>query len=136
LLVAVIAVRTQAESASQGVAWRSSLKVALQEAKRLKKPVMVELGAKWCGPCHTMDKRTYTDARVIRESRWWVPVKVDIDAQPEIAARYGLKMPPLVVFLKPDGSVAGKFAGYADAASLVKQMKVAYARARKQRVAR
>ena len=52
-----------------------------------------------------MDERTYSHVSVIRESRKWVPLKVDIEAEPEIAARYGLKNPPMVVFVKPDGSV-------------------------------
>ena len=131
LLLVVIALGVQAKQAPNGVAWRSSLQTALQEAKRLKKPIMVDLWATWCGPCRAMDERTYNQIVVVRESRKWVPVKVDIDAQPKIAERYGLKTPPMVVFLKPDGSLIGKFTGYTDAAGMVKQMKSAHAKSRK-----
>ncbi len=128
LLLAAGAMTQRSDAAPPGVAWKPSLQVALQEAKRTKKPVMVELGAKWCAPCRAMEKNTYTQLSVVRESRKWVPVKIDIEAHPEIAARYGLQNPPLVVFLKSDGTVVSKFTGYADAAGMVKQMQAAYAK--------
>ena len=128
LLLAAGAMTQRSDAAPQGVAWKPSLQVALQEAKRTKKPVMVELGAKWCAPCRALEKSTYSHLSVVRESRKWVPVKIDIDAYPEIAARYGLQTPPLVVFLKSDGTVVSKFSGYVDASGMVRQMQAAYAK--------
>jgi len=137
LLPAIIVLSAPAKPAPKAkapppaIAWRSSFATALQEARRLNKPIMVDLWATWCSPCRAMDERTYPQTAVVRESRKWVPVKVDIDKQPEIAARYGLKMPPMVVFLRADGTVISKLTDYADAARLVKQMQAAYAKSRR-----
>ncbi len=134
LLLAALSGAARAKGPRPVIAWQPSFQAALQEARRLKKPLLVDFGARWCGPCHAMDQRTFTDAAVVRQSRQWVAVKVDIEAQPEIASRYGLKSPPMLAFLKPDGTLASRFEGYADAPVLLKQMKAAYLKARRNSV--
>ena len=60
-------------------------------------PVLVDFFATWCGPCKmiapTVDE---VAAEVTGRAR---VVKVDIDASPDIASRYGvMSVPTLVVF--------------------------------------
>jgi thioredoxin 1 len=66
---------------------------AVLEADR---PVVVDFTAAWCGPCRVM-KPVLDELAGERDDLAFV--QVDVDAQPELAARYGvLSMPTFLVF--------------------------------------
>jgi len=59
-------------------------------------PVLVDFTAAWCGPCRVMTP-ILEDLAADRDDLR--VVQVDVDAQPEVAARYGvLSMPTLMLF--------------------------------------
>jgi len=71
------------------------------------RPVLVDFTAAWCGPCRLMDPVLETFARERDDVR---VVQVDVDADPETAARYGvLSMPTFVLFR--DGAEALRLVG-------------------------
>jgi thioredoxin len=60
------------------------------------RPVLVDFTAAWCGPCRVMTPILEDLAAERDDLR---VVQVDVDAQPEVAARYGvLSMPTLMLF--------------------------------------
>ena len=73
------------------------------------KPVVCDFFATWCGPCKmlapVMDEvsETYADKAIF--------VKVDIDKNMELAARYGIMSIPLVAVFK-GGVMSEKSLGY------------------------
>ncbi len=96
----------------QPVRWMEWGAAAFDEALRLNKPVLLDIGAVWCHWCHVMDRESYEDAetaRIINEH--FIAVKVDRDERPDVDARYQAAVAaisgqggwPLTAFLTPDG---------------------------------
>lgn len=74
------------------------------------KPVLVDFGAEWCGPCRTLgpiieEIATEYEGRV-------VVGKVDVDNNQEFTAKYGVRNIPTVLMFK-DGEVVGRQVGVA-----------------------
>lgn len=71
-------------------------------------PVLVDFFATWCGPCKMLAP-TLEEVGVQVEGRAKV-VKVDIDASPDLAQRFGIMSVPTLMVFK-DGQVANQAVG-------------------------
>lgn len=101
-------------AAEQPIAWFPWGAEAFAEAKRSRRPILLDIGAVWCHWCHVMDEGTYADEEVARLiGQHFVAVKVDRDENPEVDRRYQREVSslsgeggwPLTAFLTPDGEV-------------------------------
>lgn len=72
------------------------------------KPVVCDFFATWCGPCKMLAPVMEEVSEEFTQAEF---VKVDIDENMELAARYGIMSIPLVVIFK-NGEVAAKSLGY------------------------
>ncbi len=100
-------------AAREPVSWQIWGEDAFKLAARLDRPVLLYIGAGDCRRCLLMDRETYSDPTLgALIDSLFVPVRVDRDERPDVAARYGtavelltgLRGYPLTAFLMPDGS--------------------------------
>lgn len=99
---------------AQPVDWYPWGADAFQRAKELDRPILLDVGAVWCGWCTLMDRDTYTNASTAEYiNQRFVSVKVDFDSEPELVAQLQraqalLNLPaglPLTSFITPDGKL-------------------------------
>jgi uncharacterized protein YyaL (SSP411 family) len=105
--------RARAEQRIAAFAWEDLGPAALAKARAAGKLVLLDCVATWCHWCHVMDDTTYTDPELgafIRDHV--VATRVDVDARPDISARYEDFGWPATVIFSPQGEELGKFRGY------------------------
>lgn len=84
------------------------------------RPMVVSFGAPWCGWCRKMDVDTFQSSEVKAVAEKFVWVKIDVEEEIEIAARYQVEGLPRTIVLDVKGRIIGSADGYLSPARFVK----------------
>jgi thioredoxin 1 len=83
------------------------------------KPVLIDFWADWCGPCRMVGP-VVEDISAEYEGRAIIG-KVDVDKNPGISERYGIRNIPALLFFK-DGQIVDKQIGAVPKSVLVEKL--------------
>jgi len=114
-LALIFALSVSFPARADDVKWQKSYAEAVQVAKRTKKLLLVEFYADWCGPCKAMAATTLKDKDVVKLTRQFVSVRVDVDKSPGLAQRYKVASIPYAIVLDKDSKVVRSSRGFMDA---------------------
>lgn len=76
--------------------------------KNTNKVVAIDFGAEWCPPCKAMVPVMGLVAQALQDQA--IIAKLDVDANPETTAKYGVRNLPTFLFFK-DGTLVDKVVG-------------------------
>ncbi len=95
---------------------------ALKQAAERGQPLLVDVFAEWCGPCHDMDKTVFSRADVAKALEGTIPLRVDgeTEAGKALVARYHVVGYPTVLLIGPDGKEVDRVFGFLDAEAFVR----------------
>ena len=84
------------------------------------KPVVIDFWAQWCGPCKTVSASIEAMAEEYEDQV--VIGKVDVDINPELTSKFGIRNMPTVLYIK-SGKIVGKHVGATSKVVLEEKLK-------------
>lgn len=106
LLSTPVAAGEQLVISPPAVHWAAWGAEAFERAQAEDKLILLDLTAVWCHACHVMDETAYVDPAVVELlNAGFIPVRVDTDQRPDIAARYKHGGWPTTSVLLPSGEI-------------------------------
>ena len=107
------------ENNPNGIKWGNNLDSAFAIASKSDKTIMIDFMAEWCPPCKRMDNTTFSNTNIIKKSTEFIPVRIDVDKQKDIAEEYngnarkygGIGIPN-ILFLDKEKNIIRQIVGF------------------------
>jgi len=114
------------EDNKNGIKWGNNLDSAFDIASNSNKLIMIDFMAEWCPPCKKMDKKTFSNTNIIKKSNEFIPIRIDVDKQQNIAEEYngnarkygGIGIPN-ILFIDKEKKIIRHIVGFHDVDQLM-----------------
>lgn len=123
LALAIAPFPVQRGDASNSIGWLS-YDAAKKKNESDAQKYFIFFSSQNCGYCRLLETKTFSNPDVsayINEN--YIPVRVDVDKQRELAVRYRIQGVPDLRFLSKDGAVIGRWIGFTEPDHLLKLLK-------------
>jgi protein disulfide-isomerase len=103
--------------------WETDLKAAFGQAQASNRPLLLHFWTPECVPCKRLDQTVFSQPRVAGAVHaLFIPVKINANQYPELAARYGIKSVPNDVIITSDDEELHRMLTPQDADQYVAQL--------------
>lgn len=93
------------EATDDAIDWQVWSKSTFEKAKKLNRPMLINVGHEGCMACRWMKDDTFTDAGIVElVNKHFIAIQVDSEMQPDIGERYSDWAWPATAFNRPDGT--------------------------------
>lgn len=114
----------EAKTKARAIRWRQSYAKALEEASRTSRPILIDFEADWCGWCKKLDRETFGNGEVIQfVEKLFVPVKIDTDREPKLAAKFAVKGLPTILLLDSKEKELQRLSGFRPAEKFLGELR-------------
>ncbi len=129
ILLAVFFVLPAGSESIEKIAWQPYSPEALQRAKEMEMPVVIDFYADWCIPCKELDRYTFSDDQVAQLAKKFIAIKADLthyesEQTNELRERFKIKGVPTIIFLTAEGVELKdmRLSGFEEADQFLKRM--------------
>jgi thiol:disulfide interchange protein len=99
--------------------WVTDHEAAFAQAQQTGRPVFMDFYASWCPPCKSMDREVFSRDDVARAMDDWVPLKIDVDQQDDLANQHDIQVLPTLLAATPEGEIVARYEGYMSPEQLI-----------------
>lgn len=120
-IVVTLSIAMLLANTAQGseIVWHKKMPEAIRESVKQRKPMLIMVGAEWCGYCHKMLDETFRNPAVATHIKaQFIPVLIDADEQAAFVEKWNVDSMPTVLIVASDQHVIGRVTGFQSAAQL------------------
>lgn len=85
---------------------------AFERARAAKRLIIIDFWAVWCAPCERLKQATLANPKVAKALEGIEVIYVDVDENPALAATYGVKSIPDVIFIDGEGYMVDRLQAF------------------------
>lgn len=107
--------------------WIASEPAAVAQSKAERRPMLVNVGAEWCGACSQMARETFQDPRVQRRAGRFVALRIDATNEDDpqlndVLAKYEVLGVPTLILFDSKGHEQRRFTDFIPADKLLAEI--------------
>jgi thioredoxin-related protein len=119
-----IACQLRAKPLPTHITFLNDFEAAKTEALKSKLPIIIDFFAdtSWCQYCTQLDSLTFGDSLVMEMANEFVFVKINVEADKDLARNFGISGYPTIVLTKSDGAEIDRIEGFIEPTEFYNQI--------------